>query len=138
MPTRRPRAANSTPRAGTAPRAPRSAVRDCVFRRSQRPLIALQRMERFVEGPFPCLLIRGGKASECQAALTTGEAQLLGVPAEPDLPPVVPYSEVTEVWQYGTFVHVRFPEGEARFDVGDRRRGRRLARLIEDAPSPLE
>jgi hypothetical protein len=50
----------------------------------------------------------------------------------------VPYTDVTEVWQYGRFVHIRFPGGEARLDLGDHRRATRIAHKMEEAPSPLE
>ncbi|MHB8632657.1 MAG: hypothetical protein ACYDBQ_01635 [Thermoplasmatota archaeon] len=88
-----------------------------------------------MEGPFGCLLIRSGKASEGVARLGFHGAEVedQGGPV-----PVIPYSEMTEVWHYGPYVHVRYPDGEARFDVGDRRRCKRIARMIEDAPSPLE
>lgn len=91
-----------------------------------------------MDGPYPCLIIRGGKASECQAVLGVHGAEVAPDAADPDRPSIVPYSEMTEVWHYATFVHVRTPELEARFDVGDRRRAKRFARMIEDAPSPLE
>src|SRR5688572_16906492 len=98
---------------------------------------------RIVEGPFPCLLIRGGQASECAAELTFHGAEIKSASTDPANPgtvadplsPIIPYSEMTEVWHYGTYVHVRYAEGEARFDVGDRRRCKRIARMIEDAPS---
>lgn len=50
----------------------------------------------------------------------------------------VPYTDVTEVWQFGHFVHIRFPGGEARLDMGDHRRATRWAHKMEAAPSPLE
>lgn len=95
-----------------------------------------------MEGPFATLVIRGGQASECQAVLGAAGAEVLGPPGADGSPRAVvatiPYAEMTEVWHYGSYVHVRHAEGEARFDVGDRRRCKRIAKMIEDAPSPLE
>lgn len=89
-----------------------------------------------MEGPFPTLLIRGGVASECQAMLGELGAELKGETVSGEAP--IQYAEMTEVWHYGSYVHVRYASGEARFDVGDRRRCKRIAKMIEDAPSPLE
>ncbi|MES2155288.1 MAG: hypothetical protein V4510_09160 [bacterium] len=50
----------------------------------------------------------------------------------------LPYTDVTEVWQYGSYIHIRFPDGEAKMDMQEQRRARRFARKMEDAPSPLE
>lgn len=50
----------------------------------------------------------------------------------------LPYTDIVEVWQYGTFIHIRFQGGEAKLDMEDTRRARRFARKMEDAPSPLE
>ncbi len=80
-----------------------------------------------------CDWTHGGKTTPVRASLGryaitfgSGEAGRL------------PYTDIVEVWQYGTFIHIRFPEGEAKLDMEDKRRARRFARKMEDAPSPLE
>jgi len=80
-----------------------------------------------------CEWTRGGVTSSVRAGLGR-YAITFGSDAEGRLP----YSDIVEVWQYGTFIHIRFPGGEARLDMEDKRRARRFARKMEDAPSPLE
>jgi hypothetical protein len=78
----------------------------------------------------PCRLTRAGSTRFASASLGRY------VIACGDLR--IPYTDITEVWQFGPYVHIRFQEGEARLDMGDNRRATRWAHKMEEAPSPLE
>lgn len=88
---------------------------------------------RLVAFQAACQWTRAGVTTDVQATL--GRYFIaFDAPGEPRLS----YNDVVEVWQYGTYVHIRYPEGEARLEMQDVRRARRYAKKMEDAPSPLE
>jgi hypothetical protein len=80
----------------------------------------------------PCRLTKGGSTKFVTASLGRYVVTCGGSDAR------VPYTDITEVWQFGHFVHIRWGEGEARLDMGDHRRASRYAHKMEMAPSPLE
>lgn len=80
---------------------------------------------------MPCRLTRDGNTRFASASLGR---YIVSCGAECR----IPYTDITEVWQFGQFVHIRFPGGEARLDMGDHRRATRYAHKMEEAPSPLE
>jgi len=80
----------------------------------------------------PCRLTREGNTRFVSASLGRYVVTCGGADCR------IPYSDITEVWQFGHFVHIRFAGGEARLDMGDHRRASRIAHKMEEAPSPLE
>ncbi|MCA1818491.1 MAG: hypothetical protein LC620_00300 [Halobacteriales archaeon] len=80
----------------------------------------------------PCRLTRDGNTRFVSASLGRYQVTCGGSDCR------VPYTDITEVWQFGHFVHIRWANGEARLDMGDHRRATRYAHKMEEAPSPLE
>lgn len=82
-----------------------------------------------------CEWTRGGATTSVQAALgryfiTFGDGADGGTKLS--------YNDIVEVWLDNAFIHIRYPEGEARLDMQEKRRARRFFKKMEDAPSPLE